>query len=96
VDIDIRDISATLARQRKKQHLSQVSLAKRMGIPQSQVSRAESGADMRVSTLRDIARALGLDVVLVPLQALPVIAAAVGDAREEAPRFAASSERDPE
>jgi transcriptional regulator with XRE-family HTH domain len=93
------DISASLRAARTAAGLSQQELARRRGLPQSQISRAERGEDLRLSTLRDIARGLDLEVVLVPLKSLRAVnlLSRDEDHREEAPpRFAASSERDPE
>jgi predicted transcriptional regulator len=45
---------------------SQRQLAARTGFQQPQIARAEKGADVRLSTLIEMARALGLEVKLVP------------------------------
>jgi transcriptional regulator with XRE-family HTH domain len=93
------DIPASLRGARTAAGLSQQELARRRGLPQSQISRAERGEDLRLSTLRDIARGLDLEVVLVPLKSLRAVNLLLrdDDRTEEAPaRFAASSERDPE
>lgn len=44
---------------RKHRGLSQQELADRVGVAQSNIARAEKGGDLRVSTLRAIAGALG-------------------------------------
>jgi DNA-binding XRE family transcriptional regulator len=44
--------------------LSQVQVAKGAELAQSQISKAEAGADMQMSTLEKIARALNVDDVL--------------------------------
>jgi transcriptional regulator with XRE-family HTH domain len=49
----------TLAELRKACQQSQATIAKELGIKQAAVSRVERRADMRVSTLRDIVKALG-------------------------------------
>jgi transcriptional regulator with XRE-family HTH domain len=49
----------TLAELRKACQQSQATMAKELGIKQAAVSRVERRADMRVSTLRDIVKALG-------------------------------------
>jgi transcriptional regulator with XRE-family HTH domain len=99
VTIDISDIAAELRLARQRAGLSQQAFARRQGLPQSQISRAERGEDIRLSTLRELARGLGLEVVLVPVHRLGAVAASlrVDDQTQEAPaRFAASAERDPE
>jgi transcriptional regulator with XRE-family HTH domain len=49
----------TLAELRKACQQSQATIAKELGIKQAAVSRVERRADMRISTLRDIVKALG-------------------------------------
>jgi hypothetical protein len=44
-----------------------------MGVRQGTISRAESGRDLRVGTLLEIARARDLDVVLAPRQSRALI-----------------------
>jgi len=95
---DISDIAGTLRDARRAAGLSQQELARLGGFPQSQISRAERGEDVRLSTLRDIARGLGLEAVLVPVKSLSAVGLMLdaGDGTALRPRFAASSERDPE
>jgi predicted transcriptional regulator len=57
-------LNLRMARERLAQ--SQRELAARAGFQQPQIARAEKGADIRLSTLIEIARALGLEVQLVP------------------------------
>lgn len=64
--------SLKLVRQEKR--LSQRALSLKTGIQQTQISRIESGqADLRVSTLVELARSLELEVVLIPRVLLPAI-----------------------
>lgn len=95
---DISDIPGVLRAARLAAGLSQQELARRRDLPQSQISRAERGEDLRLSTLRDISRGLGLETVLIPVKDMRAIALLLdaGDETTETPRFAASSERDPE
>lgn len=54
--------------------LSQRGLSSKAGVTQSQVSQLESGAhEPRLSKLIDLARALDLELVLVPRKMLPAI-----------------------
>lgn len=56
--------------------LSQKTLAAKIGADQSYVSKVERGAvDPRASTLIELARALGLELMLVPRQLLPAVQA---------------------
>ena len=95
---DISDIAGTLRGARRAAGLSQQELARLGGLPQSQISRAERGEDIRLSTLRDISRGLGLEAVLVPVKSLSAVGLLLdaGDATAPRSRFAASAERDPE
>lgn len=55
-------------------NLSQRGLSEKAGIPQAQISRIENAAvDPKTSTLVELARALGLEVVLVPRRRLAAI-----------------------
>lgn len=53
--------------------MSQQDLARRAGVTQPVVSLAERGADMRVSTLQQIAAALDLVPLLVSRRAVPMV-----------------------
>ncbi|HEB86468.1 MAG TPA: XRE family transcriptional regulator [Gammaproteobacteria bacterium] len=70
----IQPLIAALKRAREKKGLSQRAFAKSIGVPQSRLSRIESGTvDLRTSNLLSIARALDLEVMLVPRQYVPVV-----------------------
>ena len=71
------------ARERKK--LSQRGLGKAVGMPQAQISKIENAAvDMRASTLIELARALDLEVMLVPRTLVPAVESIVGAAGRDA------------
>jgi transcriptional regulator with XRE-family HTH domain len=71
---DVFDIVGRLRRERERQNLSQVELGQRLGVPQSQITRIERGAsDIRLSTLLEVAHALGLEPVLIPQSLLPAV-----------------------
>ncbi len=53
-----------LATHRRRKGLTQVELAKRMGMSQSDLSKFERRGDVRLSTLRAYAAALGSDLVI--------------------------------
>lgn len=58
-----------LTEARKKKGLTQVELASKLGIPQSSVTRVETGkVDVKLSRFVDIAKMLDLEVLLVPKQ----------------------------
>lgn len=63
---------------RERKGLSQRALAQRTGVPQAHISKIEQGrVDIRLSSLAELARALDLDVQLLPRQALPAVQGAV-------------------
>lgn len=67
-------IAASLKAARKSKGLSQRGLAQLAGVPQSYISKIESGRiDLRLSSLVDIARALDLELALVPRKAMPAV-----------------------
>lgn len=83
-------ISAALKRARRRKGLSQRALGARVHIPQSHISKIESGAvDPQLSTLLELARSLELDLRLVPRSALPAVDAVIRatiSGPEDAPR----------
>jgi DNA-binding XRE family transcriptional regulator len=65
---------ATLRAARKKAKLTQVGMAKRLGVGQDSVSRLETRKDMLVSTLRNYVAAMGGKVrVVVELEGQPAV-----------------------
>jgi transcriptional regulator with XRE-family HTH domain len=76
-------IIGTLIAARLRAGLSQSSLGAKVGLAQSHVSKIERGAvDVQTSSLVELARALGLELMLVPAQLVPAVQAL---AREAAP-----------
>lgn len=70
----IEEISEQLRAAREKKGLSQRELSALAGVPQSHISKIEnSGVDLRISSLAAIARALDLELTLVPRKALPAV-----------------------
>jgi transcriptional regulator with XRE-family HTH domain len=68
--------SIRAARQAKA--LTQKELGQRVGLPQSHISKIEKGAvDVQLSSLVEIARALDLEVKLVPRKALAAVEGAI-------------------
>lgn len=67
-------IVAALKAAREQKAISQRELSARSGVPQAKISRLENGAvDVQLSSLISLARALDLEVELVPRKALPAI-----------------------
>ncbi|MEI9405676.1 helix-turn-helix domain-containing protein [Mesorhizobium argentiipisi] len=74
-------ILQTLRSAREQSGLSQRDLSARIGVPQSHISKIESGAtDLRLSSLVELARALDHELVLVPRKALAAVEAIVSNA----------------
>jgi len=71
---DASTIVQTLIQARKAKALSQKVLAQKLGMKQSQISDLENGKhDVRSTTLIEVARALGLEIILVPRALLPAV-----------------------
>ncbi len=67
-------IADQLKAEREARGLSQRALGKLAGVPQSHISKIENGTvDLRLSSLIELARVLGLELMLVPRKALPAV-----------------------
>lgn len=67
-------IVITLKAARDVKGLSQRELSKLAGVPQSHISKIESGAvDLRVSSLVELARVLDLELILVPRKSVSAV-----------------------
>jgi transcriptional regulator with XRE-family HTH domain len=70
----IEEIAATLKAARQSKQLSQRALSEKVGLTQSHISRIENAVvDLQVSNLIELARALELELVLVPKKVLPPV-----------------------
>lgn len=73
-------LNQALKAARHQRGWSQRALSMRAALPQSQISRIENGdVDPQLSTLLELARALELDLQLVPRSALTAVEAVVRD-----------------
>lgn len=96
------EIAEALLEARQAKGLSQRALSQRAGVPQGHISNIERGAvDLRLSSLVAIARALDLELALVPRKSLPAVQSiarrlesASGTALHEPPRPAYSLDED--
>lgn len=71
-------IAMALKSARETKGLSQRALSKLAGVPQSHISKIEAGAvDLRLSSLVELSRVLGLELTLVPRKSVPAIRAIV-------------------
>jgi transcriptional regulator with XRE-family HTH domain len=67
-------LAATFREARRQRGLSQEALGKTLKIPQAHVSAMEAGGvDVRASTLTAWARALGLELLVVPREIVPAV-----------------------
>jgi len=72
------ELASSLREARKIKGISQRELGARVGTPQSHISKIEAGdVDIQLSSLTEIARALDLEVELVPRRALPAVQGAI-------------------
>lgn len=76
------EIAASLRVARQAKGLTQKELGSRVGMPQSHISKIESGGvDLQLSSLTELSRALDLEVTLVPRAALAVLEGVLRSAR---------------
>ena len=83
------DLISALQKARKASKLSQSAMSELLHLPQSHISKIESGkTDLRVSSLEDMAHVLGLEVMLVPKAIVPYVQATIrGDDVSATPRW---------
>lgn len=75
----VEPLCEALKSAREEKALSQRALGKSAGMPQAQISKIENAAvDMKTSTLIELARALDLEVMLVPRKHVPGVKAIIG------------------
>lgn len=72
-------VGRLLAAARERLGISQAELGRRLAVSAANLSRIERGADLRVSTLLELARALQLEPMLVPKQDVPSVRALLDD-----------------
>ena len=71
---DLESLATLIRTARENKGLSQRALGARVGIPQSHISKIESGSvDLQTSNLMQLARALDLELALVPRSVLPAV-----------------------
>lgn len=67
-------IIQSLKSARQEKGLTQAELGKKLGLPQSHISKIEQGlTNPQLSTLRDMARILDMELTLVPRLLLPAV-----------------------
>jgi transcriptional regulator with XRE-family HTH domain len=71
---ELKPLAEQIKAARESKGLSQRALAARVGIPQGHISRIENATvDLQASTFIQIARALDLELVLIPRAAIPAV-----------------------
>jgi len=79
-------LTQILKKTREERKLTQAALAIKLGFNQSSVAKIESGqVDLPVSRLIEMARILGLEVVLVPKEKVVAIQALLKSTRPQKP-----------
>lgn len=81
----LEHVAHALKGARERKGLSQRALSRKSSLPQGQISRIENGAvDLRVSSLIELARALDLELRLVPRRSISAVNAIVRSAERTA------------
>jgi HTH-type transcriptional regulator/antitoxin HipB len=76
-------IQGQIREARQSKGLTQSDLGSRIGQPQSAVSRIERGGDLRVSTLLEMTRVLGMEPILIPKHLVPAVHALIRHASDK-------------
>src|ERR1700676_819300 len=91
----VRQIAASLTAARRRAQLSQHALGAKVGLAQSHISKIERAAiDPQVSSLMEIARTLGLELMLVPAQLVPAVQALEREATPDPRRTPSAIDHD--
>lgn len=80
---------------RLKKGLSQRALSVKAKIPQSHISKIESGTvDLQTSSLIELSRLLDLELMLVPRKWVPVLESLMTETPEQVPMYRLDEEED--
>ncbi len=86
-----------LKRARYAKGLKQTALGKKLGLPQSHISKIEQGGtDPRLSTVTEMARLLDHELFLVPRQLMPAVRAIILGQDMDGPTWKIDEEENPE
>ncbi len=81
-------IIQSLKSARQEKGLTQAELGKKLGLPQSHISKIEQElTNPQLSTLRDMARILDLELTLVPRLMLPAVRLLLTGEETDKPRW---------
>lgn len=79
----IEYLTNAIRKARKAKRISQRAVSQKTGLPQAQISKIENAAvDLKTSSLIALARALDLEVMMVPRQMVPAIKALISASRQ--------------
>lgn len=93
---EIEHLAKAIKAARQRKALSQRELSAKAGIPQGQISRFERGdVDLRLSSMVTLARALDLELELIPRNALPAVQSIVRSTERNASADAAEIAQPP-
>ncbi|MGD9850762.1 MAG: helix-turn-helix domain-containing protein [Nitrospirales bacterium] len=89
----MEEIEKILKKARRAKGLTQAELGKKMGLPQSHISKIEAGhVDLRVSSLKEMARLLDLEPMLIPRALTPAVRSVIsGGGKEQKPAWQADT-----
>jgi transcriptional regulator with XRE-family HTH domain len=91
----LRPIVAALIAARRRAGLSQRALGDKVGLAQSHISKIERAAvDPQISSLMEIARVLGVELMLVPRQLVPAVQALQREAMPDPRRLPSTSDHE--
>lgn len=89
----MNEVIKSLKKRRLELKLKQSELGGKLGLPQSHISKIEQGAtDPRLSTVTDMARLLGLEIVLAPGEMLPFVKAILNNEDVQQPKWSLDEE----
>lgn len=88
------ELGRQLANRRLELGLQQAEIVRVSGMTQSQVSRVENGADARLSTILNLCRALGVELMLVPVNQAGIVRALLSGGASASPEKPAWSLED--
>jgi len=79
----IEYLTNAIRKARKTKRFSQRAVSQKTGLPQAQISKIENAAvDLKTSSLIALARALDLEIMMVPRQMVPAIKALISASRQ--------------
>lgn len=91
----IAHLVAELKAARQRKNLSQRELSKKTKVPQGHLSKIERGeTDLQTSSLIEIARALDLELMLVPRHLIPVFNSLLSNKTTTTPLYSLENEEE--